>query len=199
MPKKKNSKQPAEQQQKPTLQSLLDAINNNHATAAKQINEISVDLLQVTNKPYKEMPLHLATYKGHKAIIELLLNKTPDLINSTDEVGDNILHTAATTLQQNSGRFNGEGHVVFRKTQHYSNPAIDTICYLSDVYENITPTTTENDACIEAAALIETDLLEDCINGFGDETRYPWSWTRISSELYTPPVMPSARRANTGL
>ena len=115
------------------------------------------------------------------------------------EPWNNILHTAATTLQQNSGRFNGEGHVVFRKTQHYSNPAIDTICYLSDVYENITPTTTENDACIEAAALIETDLLEDCINGFGDETRYPWSWTRISSELYTPPVMPSARRANTGL
>ena len=113
---------------------------------------------------------------------------------------DATLHQAAITLQR-SNRFNDtDGHVVLRKTQHYTNPTIDTICYLSDVYENITPTTTENDERIEAAALIETDLLEDCINGFGDETRYPWSWTRISSELYTPPVMPRVvRRSNTGL
>lgn len=39
-------------------------------------------------------PLHLATYFGHKDVMEILLSKTVD-INAINEVGDTCLHKAA--------------------------------------------------------------------------------------------------------
>ena len=103
---------------------------------------------------------------------------------------DNVLLAAATRLR-NDTSFNTIPFVMLRNTQRYSNPALDTITYLLEAYENITPETADTIECEAAAALIETNLYEETLGDYGSGTLYPWSWRRVPPALYTQPPPPS--------
>ena len=102
---------------------------------------------------------------------------------------NNVLLAAATLLRNNT-HFDEVPFVVLRNTQRYSNPALDTIAYLLEAYENITPESSESIQCEAAAASIETDLYEETLDDYGPGTLYPWSWKRTPLSLYTPPSRP---------